>query len=166
MPPKGERLSAKQIAMLRQWIDAGAAWPDELAATARNSKDHWAFKVPSRPAIPQVRNKGWARNSIDSFILSHLEKERIRPSPEADRVTLIRRLSFDLLGLPPTPEEVQRFVDDARPDAYERLVDRLLRSPHFGERWARHWLESRAMPIATVTKRMGFAHSRISTRTG
>jgi len=141
MPPKGERLSTKQIAMLRQWIDAGAVWPDELAATARNSKDHWAFKVPSRSAIPHVRNKSWVRNSIDNFILSRLEKERIRPSPEADKLTLIRRLSFDLLGLPPTPEEVQRFIEDARPDAYERLVDRLLRSPHFGERWARHWLD-------------------------
>ena len=89
----------------------------------------------------QVANQSWVRNEIDAFILAKLEQEKIAPSPEADRRTLIRRLSFDLLGLPPTPQEVDDFLDDKRPDAYERLVDRLLASPHFGERWGRHWLD-------------------------
>ena len=85
--------------------------------------------------------RAWVRNPIDAFILARLEREGIEPSPEADRVTLLRRLSFDLTGLPPTPEEVEAFLADNRPDAYERAVDRLLASPHYGERWARHWLD-------------------------
>src|SRR3954470_12810739 len=141
MPPKGKRLTASEIERLRSWIDAGAEWPEQLAGGARPAKEHWAFKPPVRATVPSVRNKNWPRNSIDNFILSRLEKERIRPSPEADRLTLIRRLNFDLVGLPPTPDEVRQFVNDSRSDAYERLVDRLLRSPHFGERWARHWLD-------------------------
>ena len=143
MPPKGERLSDKEILLLRAWIDGGAKAPaNEVAAQAIfDAKKHWAFVAPVRPELPPVKNTSWVRNPIDRFILARLEKERIAPSPEADRVTLIRRLSLDLLGLPPTIADVDAFVADTRPDAYERLVDRLLASPHYGERWARHWLD-------------------------
>ncbi|HXG11922.1 MAG TPA: PSD1 and planctomycete cytochrome C domain-containing protein [Gemmataceae bacterium] len=142
MPPKGDRLSAEQVALLRAWIDAGAKAPaGEVAEAAPAKSTHWAFRPPVRPPVPPVKNIAWVRNPIDHFILARLEKEGIAPSPEADRVTLIRRLSLDLLGLPPTPEEVDAFLADTRPDAYERLVDRLLASPHYGERWGRHWLD-------------------------
>jgi mono/diheme cytochrome c family protein len=142
MPPKGEQLSAEQIAKLRAWIDQGAEWPEDIAqAGAKPKSDHWAFKVPQGPRVPQARSPRWVRNPVDAFVLSRLEKQAIAPAPEAGKVTLIRRLSFDLLGLPPAIDEVQRFVADKRPEAYEELVDRFLRSPHFGERWARHWLD-------------------------
>ena len=145
MPPKGERLSADQIGRLRSWIDAGAVWPEvapSLPSTVRPvSGPHWAFQAPVPPAWPSVRNKRWVRNPIDGFVLARLEKEKLKPSAEADRPTLIRRLSLDLVGLPPTPAQVEAFVKDRRPDAYERLVDDLLASPHFGERWGRHWLD-------------------------
>jgi mono/diheme cytochrome c family protein len=143
MPYKKEPLSAKQIALVRAWIDAGAKYPPGETAEKpdRANSDHWAFQAPARPTVPAVKNLDWPRNPIDCFILARLEKEGIAPSPEADRVTLIRRLSLDLLGLPPTIQEVDAFVGDERPDAYERLVDRLLQSPHFGERWGRHWLD-------------------------
>ena len=102
---------------------------------------HWAFQTPVRPAVPQVKNRRWVRNPIDAFVLARLESEGITPSPEAERRTLVRRLYLDLLGLPPSPEAVRDFVDDPSPRAYERLVDSLLGSPHFGERWGRHWLD-------------------------
>jgi len=102
---------------------------------------HWAFIAPTRPDLPKVKDRKWVRNPIDAFVLARLEKERTKPSPEADKVTLIRRLFLDLLGLPPATEEVQGFLKDKRADAYELLVDRLLASPHFGERWGRHWLD-------------------------
>ena len=102
---------------------------------------HWAFVAPHVPALPRVKRERWVRNEIDRFVLARLEKERISPSPEADRNTLIRRLHLDLLGLPPAPEQVRSFVNDREPDAYERLVDSLLASPHFGERWGRHWMD-------------------------
>src|SRR5881394_3286905 len=111
----------------------------EETAPAKN--DHWAFKPAVRSTVPAVRNRSWPRNPVDNFVLARLEAEKLAPSPPADRVTLIRRLSFDLVGLPPTPDEVQQFAADGRPDAYERLVDRLLASPRYGERWARHWLD-------------------------
>jgi hypothetical protein len=106
-----------------------------------NREPHWAFVAPARPAIPLVKNGRWMRNPIDHFVLARLEKEHFAPAPEADRHTLIRRLHLDLLGLPPTPEQVRAFLSDNAPDAYERLVDSLLDSPHFGERWGRHWLD-------------------------
>jgi len=106
-----------------------------------SSHSHWAFKPPVRPEVPETTTRTWIRNPIDAFVLSRLEKEKLAPSPEADRRTLIRRLSFDLLGLPPRIEDVDAFVADKRPDAYDLLVDRLLASPHFGERWGRHWLD-------------------------
>jgi mono/diheme cytochrome c family protein len=142
MPPEGERLSRDEIALLRAWIDQGANWPDDVAdPRAAKAAAHWAFKRPVRPAPPRVKNVAWVRNEIDAFVLQKLESRSIEPSPEADRATLIRRVSLDLVGLPPSPEEVACFVADPAPDAYERLVDRLLASPHFGERWARHWLD-------------------------
>jgi mono/diheme cytochrome c family protein len=143
MPPKGDRLQAKEIAVLRAWIDRGAKAPANEAAAKPNSDKlkHWAFRLPMRPDPPAIKQESWVRNPIDRFILARLEREGVAPSPEADRVTLIRRLSLDLLGLLPSVEEVDAFVTDARPDAYERLVDRLLASPHYGERWARHWLD-------------------------
>ncbi len=141
MPPKGDRLTAEQIGRLRAWIDAGAAWPEEAGVAVVKTTDHWAFKAPVRTTPPKVKNTRWVRNPVDNFVLARLEKEKIKPSPEADRITLIRRLSLDLLGLPPTPEQVEAFARDPQPEAYEKLVDSLLASPHFGERWGRHWLD-------------------------
>src|SRR5262245_43906597 len=103
--------------------------------------DWWSLKPLARPLIPTVKQPAWARNPIDVFILAKIESIGLKPSPEADRATLIRRVTFDLIGLPPTPEEIDGFVSDSRHDAYERLVDRLLASPSYGERWARHWLD-------------------------
>ncbi len=143
MPKKGQRLTTEQISLLRAWIDQGASWPDEVAvAKPKDKSDWWSFKEAMRPSVAPVKNKKWARNEIDQFVLSKLEQEKLAPSVEADRRTLIRRLTFDLTGLPPTPDEVQAFTNDKRRDAYERLVDRLLASPRYGERWARHWLDT------------------------
>ena len=141
MPPKGERLNEKQITLLRTWIDQGANWPTAATSGGSSNKIHWAFVPPQHSAVPRVRNAKWIRNPIDAFILARLEREGIRPSPEADRTTLIRRLSLDLTGLPPRPDEITAFVADKSPAAYEKVVDRLLASPHFGEQWARHWLD-------------------------
>jgi mono/diheme cytochrome c family protein len=145
MPPEGDALTAEQVDTLRRWIDEGAAWPDEHAGAAEDllakKLAHWAFHAPVRPASPELANAAWARNEIDRFILARLQQEGLAPSPEADKVTLLRRLSLDLIGLPPTIEEVDAFVADTSPDAYEKQVDRLLASPHYGERWARHWLD-------------------------
>src|SRR5262245_43443377 len=105
------------------------------------STQHWAFKAPERSPLPQVNDHRWVQSPIDAFVLARLETEQIAPSPEADRRTLIRRLSLDLLGLPPTPDACKSFLEDKRADAYEGLVDRLLASAHFGEHWGRHWLD-------------------------
>jgi mono/diheme cytochrome c family protein len=137
MPP-AKKLDAAKIAILRTWIESGAPWPAAVAVDDRP----WAFQPIKRPAIPQIRNPQSAiRNPIDSFVMAKLRSKGLNLAPEADRRTLIRRLSFDLIGLPPTPEEVEAFVADRASDAYEKLVDRLLASPHYGERWARHWLD-------------------------
>ena len=152
MPPEGPRLSAEQISVLRSWIDAGAPWPeaDEQAEPTHDKRrDEWTWQPVRRPAVPAVQDVAaadgrptkWARTPIDAFILAKLQAAGLSPQPEADRRTLIRRLTFDLHGLPPTPEEVAAFVADADPQAYEKLVDRLLASPRYGERWARHWLD-------------------------
>lgn len=132
MPPvsTGKRLSPQEIAALKRWIAQGAVY-----------KPHWAFVKPQRPRLPSVRNAKWIRNGIDSFILARLEKEGLAPAPQADRYTLLRRLSLDLTGLPPTPDEVTAFMQDTSPTAYEKVVDRLLASPHYGEKWARMWLD-------------------------
>ncbi len=136
MPARGEPLTQDQIALVRAWIAQGAKWP----ATPLSAQ-HWAYVKPTRPALPEVKDTTWPRNAVDHFILARLEQEGLRPSPEADRATLIRRLALDLIGLPPAPAEVDAFLADPSADAYERLVDRLLASPHFGERWARPWLD-------------------------
>ncbi len=141
MPPKSDPLGKKEIAILRDWIDAGARAPASEEPQKPIGLRHWAFQPIKRPDEPTVKDAKWCRNAIDRFILQRLEKEGIAPSPEADRVTLIRRLSLDLIGLPPTLKEVEDFVQDTRADAYERLVDRLLASPHYGERWGRLWLD-------------------------
>ncbi len=132
MPPRksGKKLSPAQVEVLRKWIDQGATW-----------SGHWAFEPPRRPAPPALKEQGWARNPIDAFVLARLEAEKLSHSPEAPRATLIRRIYLDLTGLPPTTEEVDRFVADPAPDAYERLVDCLLASPAYGERMAMDWLD-------------------------
>ena len=142
MPPTGRQLTKDQIGLLRAWIDRGAQWPgSDVTAVERLESDHWAFRAPVRPAVPIVERPAWVRNPVDAFVLAQLESEDWQPSADADRTTLIRRLSLDLLGLPPSPEEIDAFVADPHPEAYEKLVDRLLSSPHFGERWGRHWLD-------------------------
>jgi len=140
MPPESSglpRLSAEQIAVLRGWIEAGAVWPDDLAGGPDPRFDHWAWKPVKRSVVPA---SAWT-NPIDAFVSERLTGKNLKLSEEADRRTLIRRLSYDLLGLPPTPAQIDDFVKDADPLAYENLVDRLLASPHYGERWARHWLD-------------------------
>ena len=142
MPFGQPPLAPEQIAIVARWIDQGAAWPDALA-NERNAtiREHWAYVKPTSLTPPAVQNRDWVRNAIDSFVLARLDKERLRPSPEASRETLIRRLSLDLIGLPPSPSEVDAFLADTRPDAYERLVERLMASPQYGERWATEWLD-------------------------
>jgi hypothetical protein len=130
-PPKfKKRLNSQQIDRLRQWIVEGAKW-----------EGHWSYLLPARVPAPPVNDQKWPRNPIDHFVLARLEREGLRPSPDAERATLIRRVSLDLIGLPPTPAEVDAFENDRRPDAYERMVNRLLASPHYGERQARPWLD-------------------------
>jgi hypothetical protein len=143
MPPKG-KLPDPVIADIRRWIELGATDPRDTATRSANStRDRWALRPIARPSPPEFAgNSGnWVRNPIDAFVLAKLRESKLEPSPEADRRTLIRRLSFDLIGLPPTPEEVEAFLLDPAPDAYERLVDRVLASPHHGERWARRWMD-------------------------
>lgn len=151
MPPKGERLTATQIGLLRAWIDQGAAWPDDGAPVAAVRTDHWSLQPLKAPAVPEN-----ATDAVDAFIRTSLAKDGLKLSPEADRATLIRRVSFDLIGLPPSPEEVDAFVNDAAPGAYASLVDRLLASPHYGERWGRHWLD-----VARYTESQGFEYDRL-----
>ena len=137
MPPIGPRLTAAEIGMLRSWIDEGAPW----AAGGAQPAVHWSFRKIQRPEPPAVGDRAWVRNPIDQFVLAKLDSEGIAPSSEAGKITLIRRASLDLTGLLPTPQEVEAFVHDNRPDAYDRVVDRLLASPHYGERWGRFWLD-------------------------
>jgi hypothetical protein len=143
MPPRdADRLGPAQVEALAAWVRLGAPWPtgNNSVAEVRGNK-HWSFQPVRRPALPAVKAHDWARAPVDRFILTRLQAKGLAPSRQADRRTLIRRLSFDLTGLPPTPEEVEAFEHDTRPDAYERLVDRLLVSPAYGERWGRHWLD-------------------------
>lgn len=136
MPLEREPLTDEQTRILTEWIRQGATWPDEHAGTRAEEQQHWAYIGPVRPKEPPARKKNWVRNPIDSFVLSRLELEGLSPSPEADRATLIRRVSLDLTGLPPTVEEVDAFEADRSDGAYERVVDRLLASPAYGERMA------------------------------
>lgn len=140
MPPGGP-LPPEEVALLTEWVASGAAWGEANAATTRATASHWAFQSIERHDAPKVEDARWVRNRIDAFVLARLEKEDIAPSPEASKRTLLRRLSLDLVGLPPTPEEIRAFLADTEPGAYVRQVDRLLASSHYGERWGRHWLD-------------------------
>ncbi len=146
MPPK-KPLSDEDKQVLKGWISAGAKWqtdpidPFRYTSESRAGYDWWSLKPIQRPPLPEVADETWERNSIDRFVLAGLEARGLKPSPRADKRDLIRRVSFDLLGLPPEPEEVAAFLADHSPDAYSRLVDGFLKSPHYGERWGRHWLD-------------------------
>lgn len=144
MPPEGEKLTDAEIALIRNWIDQGAIAPaDEVAAAAeKKSTDHWAFQPIRHVTPPQMGTPSQAANGIDNFIVDGLFKHQLAPSSVADRATLVRRVHLDLLGLPPSAETVHEFLADQSPDAFERLVDRLLASPHYGERWGRDWLDA------------------------
>ena len=145
MPPEGERLTKDQVAALRAWIDQGARWPRDvvldLPGLSSAKASHWSFQPIERPPVPTLRNGNWVRNKIDAFVVHRLEQEGLTPSLPADRETLIRRVTLDLIGLPPTVAEIDVFLNDDRPGAWERLVERLLASPHYGEKWARPWLD-------------------------
>ncbi|MBT6851759.1 MAG: DUF1549 domain-containing protein, partial [Opitutae bacterium] len=136
MPPpdSGLELTTDQIDVLSNWVNEGADWPE--------NDRHWSFIPPVRPKVPQTKNKDWPRNGIDRFVLARLEKENLHPAHEANKETLLRRVTFDLTGLPPSPEEIDDFLADASLQAYERVVDRLLRSPHYGEHIASSWLDA------------------------
>lgn len=143
MPKKADPLSSETITLLKAWIDQGAIWP-ESTAKKNDGRDHWAFQsiVHSQPPKLAAKNQKLVRNPIDNFVFAKLEHEKLKPSTETDRVTLIRRVSLDLTGLPPSPEEVDAFVADKSADAYAKVVERLLKSPHYGEKWGRHWLDA------------------------
>lgn len=142
MPPEheGSPLNSAEIDLLRKWIQAGAPHPADEKPEA-DPREHWAFRPITRPAVPKVKNAAWVRNSIDAFVSEQHDRRGLTPQPEANRVELLRRLSLDLIGVPPTPEEIAAIQADKRPDWYERLVDRLLDDPRHGERWARHWMD-------------------------
>ena len=143
MPPGSRRLKPEEVAILAKWIDAGAKVPEGLvvAKAARPKSSHWAFQPIAKPAVPEVNSTAGVRNDIDRFVIARLQKENVQPSPEAEKRVLLRRLSLDLTGLPPTPQELDRFLADKEAGAYERQVDRLLASKAYGEKWARHWLD-------------------------
>ncbi|MGZ0169290.1 MAG: PSD1 and planctomycete cytochrome C domain-containing protein [Planctomycetales bacterium] len=140
MPPEGTRLTSQQIAILRGWIDQGMKMPANAADDAQLKSDHWSFQPVGNPEPPTFSDK-FATSAIDSFIFGRQKEQQLSPSPQADRRTLIRRLFLVMLGLPPAPEQVTSFVNDESPDAWKNLVDEVLNSPHYGERWARHWLD-------------------------
>jgi hypothetical protein len=165
MPPpgKGTRLTAAETAQLAKWIKDGAAWPRErtlspfeFTTELRGGLDWWSLQPLSRPKIPTVRRNDWVRNPIDAFVLEKLEQKNLSPAADAERVVWLRRATFDLWGLPPTPEEIDAFVADTSSDAYEKAVDRLLASPHYGERWGRHWLD-----VVRFGESQGFEYDRI-----
>ena len=154
MPPKDSgkpRLNANELAKIKAWLDEGANWPDSLSKHQRQSSSHWSLQPLKMPALPTEQG-----NAIDGFVRQKLLDNNLTPAPEADLRTLVRRLSFDLIGLPPSPDEIDAFVSDQSPNAYETLVNRLLASPHYGERWGRHWLD-----IARYTESQGFEYDRL-----
>src|SRR5688572_6386622 len=146
MPPTG-RLSDQDVAALAEWVRMGARAETETVTATRAGIDieegrkHWAYRPPKKPVLPPVKDARWPRTNIDRLILAKLEEKGIRPFADADRATLLRRAYFDLIGLPPAPDQIAAFLKDKRPDAFARVVDALLASPHFGERWGRHWLD-------------------------
>ena len=148
MPPDSPPLNRDQMEILRAWIKQGAKWPEGSQTAVRTAgavtpedRQHWAYLPLRSVKLPDVADSAWGRTAIDRFILTALEAKGLHPNPPASRERLIRRVYFDLIGLPPSPEEVTAFAADSAPDAYENLVDRLLASPHYGERWGRHWLD-------------------------
>ncbi len=164
MPPKGKGkpLAAAEIAALKRWIEAGAPWPAgrvlspfEITTATRAGRDWWSLQPLAAAAPPAVKDAAWPRNSIDEFVLAKLEEKQLAPAPPADKRTLLRRVTFDLIGLPPTPEEMAAFLADDSPTAYERVVDRLLTSPHYGERSARNWLD-----VVRFGESQGFEYDR------
>jgi len=161
MPPpnEGKPLTPEQIAAIKQWIELGAPWPEsatpEVNAKEKLWRDHWAFQPIKRVDPPAVHDRARVQNTIDRFVIQKLDAAGLRLSPEADRRTLIRRATYDLLGLPPTTDEISEFVNDAHPDAYDRLIDRLLASPRYGEQWGRHWLD-----IARYSDTKGYVYTR------
>jgi hypothetical protein len=158
MPPR-QPLSAAEMETLRRWIAGGAAWAGKVSPREepqRAGRDWWSLQPVVRPALPAVQDRAWVRNPLDAFVLARLEAQGLKPAPPADRATLLRRAGFDLLGLPPSPAETDAFVHDPSPDAYERVLDRLLASPHYGERWGRHWLD-----VARFGESQGFERDKI-----
>ncbi len=143
MPPEGEPLSASEIKLLREWIAQGVSWDESLLPPVNGTSNHWAFKSVQQPRIPSVAMEHVIKNPVDAFVLAKMEeqKHKLKFAPQVSRAKLLRRLSLDLLGLPPTAERVAEFVADERPDATELLIDELLASPHYGECWGRHWLD-------------------------
>ncbi|MCI0376033.1 MAG: DUF1549 domain-containing protein, partial [Gemmataceae bacterium] len=143
MPRERPPLPAEERADLLRWIDDGAHWPKEIVlyAKAQEGDSWWSARPLVRPALPEVKDAKWSDNPIDRFILAMLESKGMKPSSAAERHNFIRRVTYDLHGLPPTPEEIGAFLKDTSPDAFERLIDRLLASPRYGERWGRHWLD-------------------------
>jgi len=140
MPFGGQKLPDAAIAQIAEWINSGAPY-DAPLAVGKAGMTHWAFKVPVRPPVPEVKNPAWVRNPIDAFIAAAQEKRGLKPVPAADKRTLLRRVYLDLIGLPPTPDEMNAFLADSSKDAYEKVVDKLLASPRYGERWGRHWMD-------------------------
>jgi hypothetical protein len=161
MPPK-KPLPAGEKRLLKEWIDGGAAWgsdpidPFKFTTDTRAGYDWWSLQPVVRPAPPKVQDRAWAKNPVDDFILARLEAQGLSPSPRAAPAVLLRRLYFDLIGMPPKPEEVQAFLEDTAPDAYEKVVDRLLASPHYGGRLARHWLD-----VVRFGESNGFEHDEL-----
>ncbi len=150
MPPKGEKLSAQQIADLTEWVKMGAPDPrkgtgaivSKLSGLTDKARQHWAYQPVKKPAPPAVKNQAWSRTEVDRFVLQKLETAGMVPAPDAEKETLLRRATYDLIGLPPTPREVDTFLADKSPNAFEKVIDRLLASPHYGERWGRYWLDT------------------------
>jgi hypothetical protein len=146
MPPKGEKLTDAQVADLTAWVKMGAPDPRSATVAQKNwvdpNKKHWAFQPVTTPTVPNVKDANWAKTPVDKFILAKLEEKGLKPNPPADKRTLIRRATFDLIGLPPSPDDVRMFLADESPQAFEKVVQRLLDSPHYGERWGRHWLDT------------------------
>ena len=150
MPPKGEKLTAQQIADLTEWVKIGAPDPrkgtgaiaSKLSGLTEKARGHWAYQPVKKSAPPAVKNQGWSRTDVDRFILAKLEAANMVPAPDAAKETLLRRATYDLIGLPPTPREVEAFLGDNSPNAFEKVIDRLLASPHYGERWGRFWLDT------------------------
>ena len=158
MPPKSP-LSADQIATLEQWVAQGGYWPQDdvppVAEAAQAAAQHWAFQPIQSPVPPAVNNRAWPLTPVDQFVLARLEQAGLTPAPEADRRTLLRRLSYSLRGLPPRDEDVASFVRDSSPGAYERWVERYLESPEYGEHWARRWLD-----VARYSDTKGYVYGR------